>query len=608
MGSPTASTQIQRLVNTKLAEMDTDASKALMKWLSAQTKRMGVAQDVYVVGGAVRNFVLDQPIKDIDMVVDSLSLGRNRDAEWLAQQLARRIPAQTDIITSSLLVSTIQVKGSWVLDGYEMQNEEIDIATARAEEYAVDEETGEYVGHKPISVTPTTMEDDVSRREFTFNTLLWRLMDLAQGPDKAEIIDLTGCGVQDLNDRVMRCPGDPDEIFAKDPTRIIRTIKFAFKYGMKLPPDVKAAAKRQAKGLKRIPSKAWTVLQTIVFDNPQYKKALNVMEDLGVTDVLAEMMQSNKQFATTLGKYSHKRGLAYMFDLMDVGIPVGAPMKFLDTAQQKQLRQITTGMERDDALEFLETLRNPGRAYDKKFIPTLAMDHGYSGSQMREFMPGVTAIGREVLLEDPDLVSDSNSLMKRVEEKVNRSESAYKLAKTFTINKGQPVWYGKYKNQRGKVKDFGVSEKGDPTITVEQLPAPSAKKPTKKSPKTMSLFRIRPRKKDEHDEAAEKTAEALPGGKARGKKPSDFDAEELAAGIKVEHEHLIGGGYTEAKARAMAQEIAMDHLAEIPDYYTRLDKMESEAGVKHARRASLIEAWGPTLREAHGKAQKDEND
>jgi tRNA nucleotidyltransferase/poly(A) polymerase len=396
--------------------MDHDTSIALMKWLSAQTKRMGIAQDVYVVGGAVRNFVLDQPIKDIDMVVDSLSLGRNRDAEWLAQQLARRIPAQTDILTSSLRVSTIKIKGSWVLDGYEMEGNDIDIADARAEVYEVDPATGEYVGHKPLSVSPTTMEDDVSRREFTFNTLLWRLMDLSQGPDKAEIIDLTGCGVQDLNNREMRCPGDPDDIFAQDPTRIIRTIKFAFKYGMKLPPDVKAAAKRQAKGLKRIPSKAWTVLQTIVFDNPQYKKALNVMEDLGVTDVLAEMMQSNKQFATTLGKYSHKRGLAYMFDLMDVGIPVGAPMKFLDAAQQKRMREITTGMERDDALEFLETLKNPGRAYDKKFIPTLAMSLGYKGSQMRDFMGYATPIGREALLSDPSLMDNPSALMRQVEQ------------------------------------------------------------------------------------------------------------------------------------------------------------------------------------------------
>jgi hypothetical protein len=400
--------------------MDHAASVALMKWLSEKTRSMGIANHIYVVGGAVRNFVLDQPIKDIDMVVDSLSLGRGRDAEWLAKRLARSIHANTEIITSSLRVSTIQIRGSWVLDGHQMKGNDIDIADARAEEYAVDPETGEYTGHKPISVEPTTMGDDVSRREFTFNTLLWSMMDLAQGPDKAEIIDLTGCGLRDLKNREMHCPGDPDEIFAKDPTRIIRTIKFAFKYGMKLPPDVKAAAKRQAKGLKRIPSKAWTVLQTIVLENPQYKKALDVMQDLGVTDVLAEMMQSNRQFSTTLGKYSHKRGLAYMFDLMDVGIPVGAPMRFLDTAQRNRLREITTPMDRDDALELLEILKNPGRVYDKKFIPMLAMRHGYEGKQMANFMPGVVAIGRETLLADPSLVSNPAALMRQVEQQVDR--------------------------------------------------------------------------------------------------------------------------------------------------------------------------------------------
>ena len=55
---------------------------------------------------------------------------------------------------------------------------------------------------------------------------------------------------------------------------------------------------------------------------------------------------------------------------------------------------------------------------------------------------------------------------------------------------------------------------------------------------------------------------------------------------------LVGGGYTESEARAKAQEIAVDHLVEIPDYYTRLDAMESEAGVRHS---SLSAKWGHTL-------------
>ena len=83
---------------------------------------------------------------------------------------------------------------------------------------------------------------------------------------------------------------------------------------------------------------------------------------------------------------------------------------------------------------------------------------------------------------------------------------AQRVAKTYTVNKGDLVWYGKYKNQRGEVKGFGMSDKGDPTITVEQLPPPSARKPKKKSPKTLNLFKIRPRKEDEHDKARKEAA------------------------------------------------------------------------------------------------------
>jgi hypothetical protein len=53
----------------------------------------------------------------------------------------------------------------------------------------------------------------------------------------------------------------------------------------------------------------------------------------------------------------------------------------------------------------------------------------------------------------------------------------------------------------------------------------------------------------------------------------DVDPKELAMGIDVEKEHTDNP--------ELAKRIALDHLAEIPDYYTRLDKMEKEAGVDH---------------------------
>jgi len=75
--------------------------------------------------------------------------------------------------------------------------------------------------------------------------------------------------------------------------------------------------------------------------------------------------------------------------------------------------------------------------------------------------------------------------------------------------------------------------------------------------------------------------EQIPGGMASGRKPADFDAEQLRAGTKVEMEHTTN--------RWMAREIAMDHLVEDPHYYVKLKKMEArkaleDRGLRKARR------------------------
>jgi hypothetical protein len=61
----------------------------------------------------------------------------------------------------------------------------------------------------------------------------------------------------------------------------------------------------------------------------------------------------------------------------------------------------------------------------------------------------------------------------------------------------------------------------------------------------------------------------LKGGRADTHRVTDFDLDQLIMGIKVEQEHTTDK-YT-------ALEISMDHLEEIPDYYTRLEEMEEKA-------------------------------
>ena len=275
-------------------------------------------------------------------MIDSLSAGK--DADWLAESLGKMIPAQTSFTPNQYGVAILMVKGPWEVDGQDMKGEIIEIANARKESYGGIKGKG----YKPSEIEPATIEEDLKRREFTFNTLLWRLSDLASGPEKAEIIDLTGCGMKDLKDGILACPSDPDKTFADDPTRILRAIKFTGKYGFKIPPDLAKAIKRNAPKMKQMP---WEALGTILVGNilkePTAQKSLKQMKQLGILDVLSDIIKDTPPFASYLAKQLNKeRRVGLLLDMMDLGLPAKTPLSGLklNPKQIQRFREIVIGM------------------------------------------------------------------------------------------------------------------------------------------------------------------------------------------------------------------------------------------------------------------------
>ena len=135
-----------RVAIRKVADDQHQAQIALMKFLSDEARQERVGDHVYVVGGAVRNFVIDRPIKDIDVVIDAVALGERfrkpKDSEWFAKTLQRSIPARTDLTTNQYGVAILTVKGDWILDGHNLKGEVIEIANARKESYGGSEGKG----------------------------------------------------------------------------------------------------------------------------------------------------------------------------------------------------------------------------------------------------------------------------------------------------------------------------------------------------------------------------------------------------------------------------------------------------------------------------------
>ena len=384
----------------------------VMKFLSAVARNAGIAEHVYVVGGAVRNFIIGQPIKDVDVVIDSVAL-RGRDSAWFARKIADSLPCESSLVTNNYGVAILTIKGPWILNGHDLSGEVIEIANARKESYGGD--VGK--GYKPNMVEPATIQEDVVRREFTFNTLLWRLHDLADGPDKAEIIDLSGCGLKDLQSGTMRCPNDPDIVFSDDPSRMIRAIKFLLKYGFRIDPEVAASIKRNAVKLKKMPAAHLSTMLVETFFEPGIgKKALLEMDKLGLLDVVREIAQENKPFRAALDNWANKRsGLEFLFDLLDLQMPMGKRLSVVPQDLLPQFRAYSEA-EPDKAVALLEVLDQPGRKFD---MPRLIRELGISGAEIKD----VTNTIRRLLVLNPDL-TEADLYRKLIQGRAIRTAAA----------------------------------------------------------------------------------------------------------------------------------------------------------------------------------------
>jgi len=164
---------------------------------------------LYVVGGFVRDLLLDEPTLDMDLVVEG-------DAIRLARRLGRRVGART---RSHQRFGTAKI----ILEGREEEFgvPYLDFATARLEFY----------GHTAAlpEVERSSIKADLHRRDFTINTLAIRLDSVHYG----QLLDFYG-GEQDLRERLIRVLHSLS--FLEDPTRIMRAGRFEQRLGFVIEP------------------------------------------------------------------------------------------------------------------------------------------------------------------------------------------------------------------------------------------------------------------------------------------------------------------------------------------------------------------------------------
>ncbi|WP_245565782.1 CCA tRNA nucleotidyltransferase [Terrimonas ferruginea] len=173
----------------------TDKELFYLKKIAAAAAELGI--ETYLVGGFVRDKLLDRPTKDADVVC----LG---DGIALAHAVASRFKPVPNVNFFKNF-GTAQIR----VDDFE-----IEFVGARKESYQSD-------SRKP-HVTPGSLQDDQNRRDFTINALAVSLNEA----DYGQLIDPFN-GIADMRAKIIRTPLEPAHTFSDDPLRMMRAIRFA---------------------------------------------------------------------------------------------------------------------------------------------------------------------------------------------------------------------------------------------------------------------------------------------------------------------------------------------------------------------------------------------
>ena len=226
---------INNMIKLKDILTESIAEKTALEFISNLVKKSPFKGKVYLAGGAVRDEIMGLDAKDIDLTIEA-PRGGIEFATWICKELGIYKPGTNPVIYPTYGTAKFTLRGI-KYNGIDLSFIDIECVMTRKEQY-------KDTSRKP-EVDYGTIAQDVERRDLTVNSLL---KDLTTG----EIKDLTGKGVSDIKNGIVRTPLDPEIIFREDPLRMLRAIRFAVKYNWKLPMYMIRALKNNAYRLEII--------------------------------------------------------------------------------------------------------------------------------------------------------------------------------------------------------------------------------------------------------------------------------------------------------------------------------------------------------------------
>lgn len=207
----------------------------LLDFLRNEIKGTKFSGKTFICGGYVRDMMMGKKSKDVDITV-ALPQGGIEFAEWITKKVGAYRENTNPVIYPKFGTAKFNLRGITYM-GEDLSSVDIESVMTRKEQYHEGD-------RKPETQFGTPMQD-VERRDLTINSLLYDISN-------QKILDLTGKGIHDIKNKIIRTPLPADIIFKEDPLRMLRCIRFAVKFGWKLSKDVIQSLSKNAEMLQTI--------------------------------------------------------------------------------------------------------------------------------------------------------------------------------------------------------------------------------------------------------------------------------------------------------------------------------------------------------------------